>query len=146
MTLKFRNLNLDPRAPVSDWPTEAVMAALERGDLGDWRRLVAAVQEDPWGPVARRLESALQVVRPYGVAPVMDELLAEARSAAENFERREVAERVGRLLARTGLSRADFAERVGTSTSRLSTYLSGKVAPSSTLLVRMESLVERLAK
>jgi len=120
------------------------MAALERGGLGDWRRLSSAVHEDPWGPVARRLESALQAVRPYGVAPVMDELLAEARSAAESAERGEVAERVGRLLTRSGLSRADFADRIGTSTSRLSTYLSAKVAPSSTLLIRMEKLVERL--
>jgi len=146
VTLNFRNLELDPRAPVSDWPTEAVMTALERGDLGDWRRLAEAVHEDPWGPVARRLESALQAVRPYGVAPVMDELLADARSAAEGAERRQVAASVGRLLARSGLSRTDFAERIGTSTSRLSTYLAGKVAPSSTLLVRMERLVERLEK
>lgn len=33
---------------------------------------------------------------------------------------------------------AALAERIGTSTSRLSTYLNGRVAPASTLLVRME--------
>jgi transcriptional regulator with XRE-family HTH domain len=34
--------------------------------------------------------------------------------------------------------------RLGTSRSRLSTYLSGKVTPSAGLLVRMERLVERV--
>jgi transcriptional regulator with XRE-family HTH domain len=41
------------------------------------------------------------------------------------------------LVAGSGLSKRDFAERIGTSRSRLSTYLSGKVVPSATLMVRM---------
>ncbi|HZJ09963.1 MAG TPA: helix-turn-helix transcriptional regulator, partial [Trueperaceae bacterium] len=133
--MKFRNIDADPAAPVSTWPTEAVMAALERGGLSEWRRLAAAVRDDPWGRAARRLESALKAVRPYGIAPLMDDLLADARRAAEESERREVARRVASLLQESGLTRADFAEAIGTSTSRLSTYLSGKVAPSSGLLV-----------
>ena len=35
------------------------------------------------------------------------------------------------------LDKQDFAERIGTSRSRLSTYMSGKVVPSATLMVRM---------
>ena len=41
------------------------------------------------------------------------------------------------------MTRGAFAEAIGTSASRLSTYLSGKVAPSSTLLVRMERVASR---
>jgi hypothetical protein len=144
--LRFRNLTADPTDPVETWPTEGVIAALERGSLADWRRLAAAVRADPWGPAARRLEDALRVVRPYGVAVLMDHVLGRARTEAEAAERHEVARRVGALLEASGLDRAGFAERIGTSTSRLSTYLSGKVAPGSNLLVRMERVARARAR
>lgn len=142
-TVKFRNVDADPSASVITWPTEGVMAALERGDIDDWSRLAAAVHADPWGPVARRIESALEVTRPYGVAPLFDEVIVRARRAAEQQERLEVARRVAAVLNESGLSRADFAEAVGTSTSRLSTYLNAKVTPSAALLVRMERVAAR---
>lgn len=138
MTLRFRQLDVGPEAPVEEWPTEGVLAALERGGLSDWRRLAVAVRIDPWGPVARRLEDALAASRPYGAAPLMERILGRARRDAEVAERAEVARRVRTHLDDSGLDRAAFAEAIGTSTSRLSTYLTGKVAPSSTLLVRME--------
>jgi hypothetical protein len=136
--LRFRNLDADPTDPVPAWPTEGVIAALERGSLADWRRLAAAVRADPWGPTARRLEDALRAVQPYGVGILMHDALERARRAAEVEERAEVARRVRALLETSGLDRAAFAERIGTSTSRLSTYLSGGVVPGSNLLVRME--------
>lgn len=143
MTLRFRHLDVGPDAPVEAWPTEGVLAALERGGLSAWRRLAVAVRADPWGPVARRLEDALAASRPYGAAPLMERVLAHARRDAEVAERAEVARRVRALLDASGLGRAAFAEAIGTSTSRLSTYLTGKVAPSSTLLVRMERVACR---
>jgi hypothetical protein len=141
VSLRFRNLDVGPDAPVDRWPTEGVLAALERGGLAEWRRLAAAVRADPWGPVARRLEDALAASRPYGAAPLMERVLASARRDAEASERAEVAARVHAHLTASGLSRVAFAEAIGTSTSRLSTYLTGKVAPASTLLVRMERVV-----
>lgn len=109
----------------------------------DWRRIAEAVRAAPWGPVARRLEDALAASRPYGAAPLMDRVLAQARCDAEAQERAEVARRVSALLDASGMTRRVFAEAIGTSASRLSTYLSGKVAPSSTLLVRMERVASR---
>jgi hypothetical protein len=138
VSLRFRNLDVTPAAPVESWPTEGVLAAVERGFLSDWRRIVAAVRRDPWGPVARRLEQALEVSEAYGTRPLLERALARARADAAVAERAEVARRVRALLDSSGLSRAAFAESIGTSAPRLSTYLSGKVAPSSTLLVRME--------
>jgi hypothetical protein len=138
VSLRFRNLDVSPAAPVESWPTEGVLAAVERGFLSDWRRIVAAVRRDPWGPVARRLEQALEVSEAYGTRPLLERALARARADAAVAERAEVARRVRALLDSSGLSRAAFAESIGTSAPRLSTYLSGKVAPSSTLLVRME--------
>ena len=138
MSVRFRHLDIGADAPVQVWPTEGVMTALERGGLSDWRRIARAVRADPWGPVARRLEDALAATRPYGVAPLMEKMLEDARRDAESEERAEVARRVAALLEASGLSRSAFAEAIGTSTSRLSTYVTGRVAPSSTLLVRME--------
>ena len=137
MSLTFRNIDVSPEDPVEVWPTEAVLTALERGGLGHWRRLSAALREDPWGPVARRVEEALEVSRPYGVGVLMADMLAAAREQAERDERATVAAEITRLQAASGLTRAEFASAIGTSTSRLSTYLSGKVTPSAGLLVRM---------
>lgn len=141
--LRFRNINADPADPVSTWPTEGFITALERGGIDEWARIAVAVKRDPWGPVARRLEDALKVTYPYGVGVLMEYELASARREAEDAERQEVARRLGEWLRRTGMSRSDFAEAIGTSTSRLSTYLAGKVAPSSTLMVRMERVANQ---
>jgi DNA-binding transcriptional regulator YiaG len=143
VTLRFRHVDVTPEAPVESWPTEGVLAALERGLLGDWRRIVAAVRADPWGPVARRLEDALAASRPYGTAVLLERALARARADAEATERTEVGRRVRGFVEASGLSRAAFAEAIGTSPSRLSTYANGKVAPSSTLLLRMERVAGR---
>ena len=143
MTLKFRNLDLSPDQPVTDWPAEAVLTAMERGSLEDWRRLARAVQQEPWGRTARQIEQALAFSRPYGVAPAMERVIEEARRAKTECERRAVAERVRELIAASGLDRAEFAERIGTSPSRLSTYATGKVVPSATLLMRMQQLAQR---
>lgn len=142
MTLKFRNLETRPDAPVREWPSEAVLTALERGRLNDWRRLLRAVNQEPWGPTARKVEQALAVSRPYGVAGLMERAIHRARERASVEERAEVAREVQRHLDRSGLTRSEFAQRIGTSPSRLSTYLGGKVTPSAALLLRMSRVDE----
>ena len=137
--LAFRNVGASPDDPVSGWPQEAIQTALERGSLPHWRRLAAAVKEEPWGPVARRIEEALTYSRPYGVAEAMERVIARAREAEERAERDAVASEVTALVRASGLSRREFASRIGTSTSRLSTYATGKVTPSAALLVRMKN-------
>lgn len=141
MPLTFRNVDVDPSTPVEQWPTEAVQTALERGDLGDWQRL-AAVRREPWGRTARQVEEVLSHSRPYGVAEAMDAVIGRVRERAEACEREQVAAELRSAVETSGLSRAEFASRVGTSASRLSTYLSGKVTPSATFLVRVRNLGE----
>ena len=63
--------------------------------------------------------------------------MARARELAVDSEQADVASEVRDLVGRSGLSKQDFAERIGTSRSRLSTYMSGKVVPSAALMVRM---------
>lgn len=135
--LAFRNVEVSPDDPVSEWPLEAIEAALQRGGLSHWRRLADAIWEEPWEPVARHVEEVLGYSRPYGVAEAMERVIAEARAGAEAGERAEVAAEIARLVEGSGLSRTEFASRVGTSASSLSTYVNGTVSPSAALLVRM---------
>jgi len=137
MSLSFRNVDAEVDDPVETWPAEAVQTALERGGLMHWRRLAAAIRTDPWGPTARAVEQTLSFSRPYGVAPLMDQVLINARAGAESLERAQVAAEVRDLLAASGYTREEFASRIGTSASRLCTYLNGKVTPSAALVVRM---------
>ncbi len=135
--LKFRNITASPDDPVDTWPFEGILAAVERGTLPDWRRLAAVIRADPWGPVAQQVLEAIRLSRPYGTAELLAGVVARARKLAADSEREDVAAEVRNLVGRSGLSKQDFAERIGTSRSRLSTYMSGKVVPSAALMVRM---------
>ena len=139
MTLLFRNVNASPEDPVEDWPVEAIRSALERGGLEHWRRLAAAISTDPWGPMTRQVEQVLIHARPYGVAELMERVIADARARAEAGERAHVRGEIAALLDEAGCTQEEFASRIGTSASRFSTYLSGKVVPSAALLVRMRA-------
>jgi predicted XRE-type DNA-binding protein len=141
--LAFRNVDVVPTDPVSEWPQEAVQTALERGGLSYWRRLAAAIQAEPWGPVARRVEEVLTYSRPYGIAVAFERAIGQSREAAEMAEREAVAAEIRGLVAQSNLSQAEFASRLGTSASRLSTYVSGKVTPSAALLLRMRRVAGR---
>jgi DNA-binding transcriptional regulator YiaG len=143
-TLRFRNIDALPDDPVETWPFEGILAALERGTLPDWRRLVRSIDADPWGRVSREVEEALSMDLPYGVGPLFREAITQARARAAESERRAVAAEVQDLVSRSKLSLGELAERIGTSASRLSTYRSGKVVPSAALMVRMRNVVERI--
>lgn len=142
MALAFRNVDAAVSDPVETWPFEAVLAALERGGLPEWRRLAVAIRAQPWGQTARDVEQAVAVAHPFGVSEVMLDVVAQARSRAEAAERAEVAAEVRDLVARSGRTQAQFAADVGTSASRLSTYATGKVTPSAAMLVRMRRVTE----
>ncbi len=135
--LKFRNIGASPDDPVETWPFEGILAAVERGTLPDWRRLAQAIKADPWGPVAQQVIEALSLSRPYGTAELLAGLVSRAREEAADSERQEVAAEIRKLVNDSGWSQQEFAERIGTSRSRLSTYISGRVAPSAALMVRI---------
>ncbi len=137
MPLAFRNVAADPDDPVKTWPAEAVRTALERGGLSHWRRMARAVRSDPWGPLARAVDEAVAIDPPFGTGPLMAEILRRAREHQDRLDRAEVATEIAELVGRSGLTRTEFASRIGTSASRLSTYLAGTVTPSAALMVRM---------
>lgn len=133
MTLRFRNIDVTPDDPVEKWGVEGLLAAIERGDLPDWRRVARAVQRDPEGAVALDLAQALEIAEPSGARS----LLALALERAREPETEAVARRVREAIARSGMTAAEFAGVIGTSPSRLSTYATGRVTPSATMMARM---------
>jgi DNA-binding transcriptional regulator YiaG len=135
--LKFRNITASVDDPVETWPFEGILAAVERGTLPDWRRLARVIRGDPWGPVAQQVLEAVELSRSYGTAQLLTAVIDSARQEAADAERRQVAGEIRDLVAWSGLSRQDFALRLGTSRSRLSTYMSGKVTPSAALMLRI---------
>ena len=146
MRTPIRHVDVDDDAPITTWPYEALVTLIERGSIRDWARLTRDIGADPWGPVARQVEDYLSYEQPAGLAPLFMRAISRAREQAQARERAAVAQRVAQLIAASGLTTAEFAARIGTSRTRLSTYRSGRVTPSAALLVRMERLVERLTQ
>lgn len=143
MALKFRNLNVSPADPVESWGFEGLLSAVERGDIRDWRRIAQALRWEPRGKVAGELREVLDSVENPAMVKLFGEVLRNAAAAQESEERQAVVRELADALERSGLSRADFAARLGTSQSRLSTYLTGKVVPSATLMVRAKRVAAR---
>ncbi|NYF98020.1 helix-turn-helix domain-containing protein [Janibacter cremeus] len=143
MSVSFRNVDVDAGAPVDTWPYEAIVTVIERGSISDWITLTRAIDADPWGAVARQVEDYLSYESPYGVGPLMARAIARARRQAEAAERAVVADEVRQLVVESGMTMEEFARGVGTSRSRLSTYRTGRVVPSATMMHRMRHVSGR---
>lgn len=143
--LQFRNVDARPYDDVRTWPYEALVTAIDRGLVPDWGPVFAEIRRSPWGTVARRVERYLTYRDHDGVGTLFALAIERARGAADESDRAAVAERVRRAVERSGLTQSRFADLVGTSASRLSTYLSGKVTPSAAMLLRIERMADQAA-
>lgn len=143
MAVAFRNVDASPEDDVRTWPYEAIVTVMDQGLVADWQPIFAELRRSPWGRVARRVEQNLTYREPDGAGTLFSLAIESARQAAEAAERAEVAARIRGAVDSSGLSHREFAKQVGTSASRLSTYLHGKVTPSAAMLVRIERAGER---
>ncbi|WP_299166275.1 helix-turn-helix transcriptional regulator [uncultured Arthrobacter sp.] len=141
--LKFRNLTIEPDAPVDQWGFEGLLAAVERGDIRDWHRIAEAVTASPRGKVAAELKEVLATTESPAMSALFSRILLHSVRNSEDAERQEVTQDLAAYLTRSGMTRAEFAQQLGTSPSRLSTYLTGKVVPSAVMMVRARRLAER---
>lgn len=144
MPVVFRNVDASPEDDVRTWPYEALVTAIDRGLVDDWQPIFAELRRSPWGRVSRRVEQYLSYREPDGVSTLFALATERARADADRADRAEVATRVRDAVSRSGLNNREFAELVGTSASRLSTYTSGKVTPSAAMLVRIERASAKL--
>ena len=139
----FRNVDGSPNDPVDTWPYEGMVSVIERGNILDWAPLIDFIRLDPWGRVARNLEIYLGYSDLEDVSAFFRLVLEDARDRVEASERKEVQDTVESSWRRSGLTRQNFARAIGTSPSRLSTYLSGSVVPSAAMVVRMQRVADR---
>jgi DNA-binding transcriptional regulator YdaS (Cro superfamily) len=138
MPVAFRNVDASPTDDVRTWPYEALVAVIDRGLVQDWQPIFVELRRSPWGKVARRVEHYLSYREPDGVSTLFALAIERSRIDADSADRAEVAARVRKAVAGSGLTNSQFARLVGTSASRLSTYLSGRVTPSAAMLLRIE--------
>jgi|SRR4051794_32783745 DNA-binding transcriptional regulator YiaG len=143
MTVSFRNVEVDDAAPLRAWPAEAIEILVDRGRLSDWQRLAAALAEDPWGPLSRIVEEVVSVDSHYGVDQIMKRLLERERERSTLAGRRCYAERLRSMRQSAGLSMRELAAAAGTSAARISDYENARVAPTTDVLARLESVLER---
>lgn len=108
-----------------------------------WRRHYWAFLEHPWSAEGDNLAREALAVEDKEIGREALWWLGLLRRHAEEQERAAVTRRIKRLIEDSGLSQRDFAARIGTSPSRLSTYATGKVVPSATLLLRMVRVAAR---
>ncbi len=104
--------------------------------------IAEALARDPRGKVAVELAEVADAAENPAIPSLLQRILQKALEDADTRERQEVVDELQRHLRESGLSRADFAARLGTSQSRLSTDLSGKIVPSATILRCAHPIVE----
>jgi DNA-binding transcriptional regulator YiaG len=143
MSVRFRNVDVDETAPLDTWPAEAIEILIDRGTLSDWRRLAAALADDPWGPLARTVEEVVGLGTHYGVDRIFERHLQQERERATLAGRRRYAERLRGLRQASGLSMRELAAAAGTSAARISDYENARVAPTTDVLARLEDVLER---
>ena len=136
----------DTDRPVEFWPTSAIRAALQSGDIATWQLIVVALKRDPFGRTARQVEEVLSGTESFGIAKALSEVLTRARAHLEANERAEVARHMRVLIERSGLSRQEFASRAGVPADTLENYLNGTVSPPASLMIRMRRLSDRFVK
>lgn len=142
MVVAFRNIDVTPDDPVEEWGFEGLLTAVDRGSLREWRTIMRAVEADPFGAVADTLTEVLDIAEDSGVVGALRCALTRARDAADAEDRQIVAERMVELVRRSGLDQGSFARRIGTSRTRLNTYLTGRTTPSAAVLIRSERVAE----
>ncbi|MDQ6526220.1 helix-turn-helix transcriptional regulator [Nocardioides sp. LHD-245] len=113
-------------------------AVIDSQDLGAWRAWAAASAAAPW---TGRVEEHLELVRAggrIGETAGLEAFVGLVQRVTREDERRTVADQIRSSVDSTGLSQREFAALVGTSPSRLSTYLTGAVVPSAMMALRIE--------
>lgn len=137
-TSRPRHVELDVDQDVGSWPAEAVEAAIDRGSLGDWRRLATEIRRSPWGATARAVMVVVSWSEHPGVDEVLRSVVEEARAHLAATGRARWAGYLRDLRTATGMSMRDFAALAGTSASRLSDYENARTSPTTDTLARIE--------
>ena len=111
-----------------------------------WRGLLANIPPHPWGPAVGRLEALAEEVDLPNALRAIQACARVSRKRMEENERLTIAREIRQLVGLSGRSQREFASAVGTSASRMSTYVNGGVVPSSAMFLRMQRVAAHLAE
>ncbi len=125
-----------PRTPAIR-STDQLMDLIQHGNARRWRAALLPLIESPWGPYG---EHVVRLAKDAGhdvTAELLQDCRKVFRTRQEQRERDAIAREIRRLVAISGLTQRQFAAQIGTSPSRLSTYVNGRVIPSAAMLLRI---------
>lgn len=139
--------DVDPSRP-APLPKDAdeLSQIIERRGVDEWRKVLAIIAANPWGPEVTRLAELATEADLPAPASAMEWCAKVYRKRFEEAERLEVAKEIRRLVAISGCSQRQFAQYIGTSPSRLSTYVNGLVTPSAAMMLRISRSASALAQ
>ncbi|MFD1248191.1 helix-turn-helix domain-containing protein [Nocardioides ginsengisoli] len=114
-----------------------LLAVVSHGSFDDWRAHLGLVAASPWGPYAAEVVRLARRSRRSQVQHLVEDAVRRCRERRTAQERAVVAKAVKDCVARSGVSQRELAAHIGTSPSRLSSYVTGAAMPSATTLVRI---------
>lgn len=135
-----RHLRVRPGTPPDELPQAALVGLLERGDLGDWRPVAAAIRRDPHGRLAADVLRLVDEHPMYGTSPLWRSWIDRCRARAEGAERPRPIAGLAALRRERGLTQRELAGRVGVSQSDLSKIERRRDVRLSTLRTYLEAL------
>jgi len=138
---------VDPNSPAR-MPRDAaeLTQLVDKRGVREWRRVLAIIAANPWGPEVNRLVELAAEAELPAPASALEWCAKVYRKRFEEAERLEVAKEIRRLVAISGCSQRQFAQYIGTSPSRLSTYVNGLVTPSAAMMLRISRSASALAQ
>ncbi len=112
--------------------------------LPAWRCQLLHYAVEPWSAYARRLMELAEAAGEQDYIDGMRRFLEALREETSLGERQAIAAEIRRLVDETGMTQRDFARRIGTSASRLSSYLMGSATPSAAMFLRIRRAASSL--
>lgn len=138
--------DIEQVTPLTDLPDpDGFHDLIRSGTVEQWRAALAPVAAHPWDPRGEELAALAEEAGLPVVAASLRACQGVYQLLRADEERRAVADEIRRRVQLSGRTQKDFAAYIGTSPSRLSTYVSGRVTPSAAMLLRIQRASEVLA-
>jgi predicted XRE-type DNA-binding protein len=108
--MRHRHLDVPAAIPPEELGLAALDDLLERGDLEEWKPVIAAVRRDPWGALAERILHLVDQHPMYGTSALWRSWIEAERGLASTPA---VGSALRQLRLRRGLTQAELAARLG---------------------------------
>ncbi len=111
---RLRHLDYGRTASIGDVGAAGLQAILDGHDVEDWRPILLALQHDPWGAVAQRVERIADHLESYGTRQAITGWLRRCRAGTD-----APAQTLAELRRGHGLSQRELAQRLGVSQAQV---------------------------